>query len=58
MQNFDVIVVGGGPAGYNSAEYAAHHGKKVLLVDADQQGFQLTTSHRGRPAPLSFLGLY
>ena len=33
MQEFDVIVIGGGPAGYNSAEYAAHHGKSVLLVE-------------------------
>ena len=38
MQNFDVIVVGGGPAGYNSAEYAAHHGKKVLLVEKKSLG--------------------
>lgn len=38
MQKFDVIVVGGGPAGYNSAEYAAHHGKKVLLVEKKSLG--------------------
>ena len=38
MQNFDVIVVGGGPAGYNSAEYAAHHGKKELLVEKKSLG--------------------
>ena len=38
MQNFDVIVVGGGPAGYNSAEYAAHQGKKVLLVEKKSLG--------------------
>ena len=31
MREFDVIVIGGGPAGYNSAEYAAHHGQRVLL---------------------------
>lgn len=38
MQEFDVIVVGGGPAGYNSAEYAAHHGKSVLLVERKNLG--------------------
>ena len=38
MEHFDVIVVGGGPAGYNSAEYAAHHGKRVLLVEKKSLG--------------------
>lgn len=38
MQEFDVIVLGGGPAGYNSAEYAAHHGKKVLLIEKKNLG--------------------
>ncbi len=38
MQEFDVIIVGGGPAGYNCAEYAAHHGKSVLLVEKKNLG--------------------
>lgn len=38
MQEFDVIVIGGGPAGYNSAEYAAHHGKSVLLIEKKNLG--------------------
>ena len=38
MQEFDVIVVGGGPAGYNCAEYAAHHGKSVMLVEKKNLG--------------------
>lgn len=38
MQEFDVIVIGGGPAGYNSAEYAAHHGKRVLLIEKKNLG--------------------
>lgn len=38
MQEFDVIVIGGGPAGYNSAEYAARHGKSVLLVEKKNLG--------------------
>lgn len=38
MQKFDVIVIGGGPAGYNCAEHAAHHGKNVLLVEKKNLG--------------------
>ena len=38
MQKFDVIVIGGGPAGYNCAEYAAHHGKSVMLVEKKALG--------------------
>ena len=38
MKEFDVIVVGGGPAGYNSAEYAARHGLSVLLVEKGKLG--------------------
>lgn len=38
MKEFDIIVVGGGPAGYNSAEYAAHHGQSVLLVEKAKLG--------------------
>ncbi len=38
MQEFDVIVIGGGPAGYNCAEYAAHHGKSVMLVEKKNLG--------------------
>lgn len=38
MKEYDVIVIGGGPAGYNSAEYAAHHGQSVLLVEKKNLG--------------------
>ena len=38
MKEFDVIVIGGGPAGYNSAEYAARHGLSVLLVEKAKLG--------------------
>ena len=34
MENrFDLIVMGGGPAGYNAAERAAHHGMKTLVCE-------------------------
>ena len=38
MKEFDVIVIGGGPAGYNSAEYAARHDLSVLLVEKGKLG--------------------
>ena len=30
---YDLIVMGGGPAGYNAAERAAHSGMKTLLFE-------------------------
>ena len=30
---YDIAVIGGGPAGYNAAEYAAGKGKKVVLFE-------------------------
>ncbi len=35
---FDLIVLGGGPAGYNAAERAAHGGMKVLLFEGKALG--------------------
>lgn len=32
-EQFDIVVVGSGPAGQKAALYAAHHGKKVAVVD-------------------------
>lgn len=33
MDKFNLIIIGGGPAGYNAAERAAHEGMKVLLAE-------------------------
>ena len=30
---YDIAVIGGGPAGYNAAEYAAGKGKRVVLFE-------------------------
>jgi len=31
--NYDLIVIGGGPAGYLGAERAGHEGLKTLLIE-------------------------
>src|SRR5690242_21064174 len=36
--NYDLIVIGGGPAGYVGAIRAAQLGKKVACVEADRAG--------------------
>lgn len=36
--DFDVVIIGGGPGGYISAERLAHAGKKVLLAEAENPG--------------------
>ncbi|NLW29397.1 MAG: FAD-dependent oxidoreductase, partial [Erysipelothrix sp.] len=34
----DVIIIGGGPAGYEAALLAAKHGKRVILIEKDKLG--------------------
>jgi dihydrolipoamide dehydrogenase len=38
MSQYDLVVIGGGPAGYNSAEYASKNGLKVLLAEKNKLG--------------------
>ncbi|MFW5827106.1 MAG: dihydrolipoyl dehydrogenase [Alkalispirochaeta sp.] len=38
MADYDLIIIGGGPAGYISAERAGARGKRVLLVERGQIG--------------------
>lgn len=38
VKMFDLIILGGGPAGYNAAERAAHGGLKVLLFEGRALG--------------------
>lgn len=37
-QHFDIVVIGGGPGGYPAAIRAAHSGKSVALIEANQMG--------------------
>ena len=37
VADHDLIVIGGGPAGEKGAAQAAYFGKRVALVDADQE---------------------
>lgn len=39
---FDIIIIGGGPAGYTSALYAARAGFKTLLIEKMAAGGQMT----------------
>jgi len=38
MKEYDVIVIGGGPAGYEAASIAADRGEKTLLIERDHLG--------------------
>ena len=46
---YDVIVIGGGPAGMFAAITAAHNGKKVMLLEKnDRLGKKLLITGKGR----------
>jgi thioredoxin reductase (NADPH) len=56
--HYDVVIVGGGPAGLAAAVYAASEGLSALLIDAEAPGGQAGTSSRienylGFPSGLS-----
>ena len=50
MANYDLIVIGAGPAGYVAAIKAAQLGKKVACADKDRTGW-LTAAEYATTAP-------
>ena len=42
---YDVIIMGGGPAGLTAGLYTSRHGLKTLLIEAKQLGGKATTAH-------------
>lgn len=44
MEHFDIIIVGGGPAGLTAAIYARRAGKQVLLLEKEGFGGQIASS--------------
>lgn len=46
MTNFDIVVIGGGPAGLTASLYSARAGKKVMLLESSAFGGQIATAPR------------
>jgi thioredoxin reductase len=47
QEPFDVVVVGGGPAGLSAALWAARYRRRVVMIDAGQQRNRWTTATHG-----------
>ena len=43
MKLYDVIIIGGGPAGYSAALYAARNARSVLVIEKLSAGGQMGT---------------
>ena len=48
---YDIIVIGGGPAGMSAAIYARRSGRSVLVIERAAFGGQMATSPRVENSP-------
>ena len=48
---YDIIIIGGGPAGLTAATYARRAGKTVLVIEKNAFGGQITWSPKVRISP-------
>jgi len=48
---YDILIIGGGPAGLTAATYARRAGKSVLVIEKNAFGGQITWSPRGENFP-------
>lgn len=51
MKNYDIIIVGGGPAGMTAALYSLRAGKKTLILEKENFGGQIANSPRVENIP-------
>ena len=51
MNIYDIIIIGGGPAGLTAAIYALRAGKKVLVIEKATFGGQITSSPKVENIP-------
>jgi len=49
--SWDIIIIGGGPAGMSAAIYAARGGKKCLIIERESFGGQIATSPKVENLP-------
>ena len=51
MNIYDIIIIGGGPAGLTAAIYAGRANKKVLVIEKETFGGQITSSPKVENIP-------
>ena len=51
MNIYDIIIIGGGPAGLTAAIYAGRANKKVLVIEKETFGGQITASPKVENIP-------